>query len=69
MVRRMAETQYEAIKNFSEDEMALFLMHMVVGTGIPLRHDCGVVNCFCCNDNLACFKEWLNKEVLINAAK
>ena len=59
----MAETHYEAIKNFSEDEMAQLLRHMMVGIGVPLRYNCEYSSCYECKENLVCFKDWLKWEV------
>lgn len=64
----MAETYYDAIRNFSEDEMAAFICN-TANLGIPLRYDCDVLSCFDCPNDLICYKNWLRKEVKIVETK
>ena len=59
----MAETYYDAIKNFSMDDMARFLRDMNTTDMIPKRWRCNSESCFRCNDDLICFREWLQQEV------
>ena len=61
----MAETYYDAIRNFSEDEMARFLRDLEMRTFVPKRYSCDNLNCSCfdCKEDLICFKDWLSQEV------
>lgn len=65
----MGETYYDAIRNFSMDEMARFLCALELTEFVPKNFRCDTMICHDCKDDLSCFKEWLQQEVKTNATK
>ena len=59
----MAETYFDAIRNFSMDDMALFLRDATYFDLVPKKYSCDATDCFECKEDLYCFKHWLRREV------